>query len=133
MTTEATTTTYVTYKHPGSFMSEESVEPVDVRNPQQQANDAPSSAFAFFYFDVATAIVDVEGERIETSSGRRNISSTYYINAELMSSDKVAALPGDHSILLSNMRGNGWDPVVRCRTGNFQPFEADKHELVTTS
>lgn len=133
MTTEATTTTYVAYQHPGSFFSEESVKPVDARNPQQQANDAPDTAFAFFYFDIVTTVVNVEGERIETSSGRRNITKTYYIDAELLTSDQVAALPGDHSILLSNMRGNGWDPIVRCRTGNFQPFEEDKHELLTTS
>lgn len=133
MTTEATTTTYVAYQYPGSFFSEESVKPVVARNPQQQANDAPDSAFAFFYFDIVTTVVNVEGERIETSSGRRNIIKTYYIDAELLTSDQVAALPGDHSILLSKMRGNGWDPIVRCRTGNFQPFEEDKHELLTTS
>lgn len=133
MITEATTTTYVVYKHPGSLFCEESVKPVDVRNPQQQANDAPDGAFAFFYFDEVTIIVDVEGERIETSSGRRNITGIYYINAELMTSDDVAALPGDRSTLLRNMRCNGWDPIVRCRTGNFQPFKVGKDELVTVS
>jgi len=132
MTNQATTTTYVAYQHPGSFFSEETVKPVNARNPQQQADDAPDSAFAFFYFDIVTTVVDVECERIETTSGRRNISKTYYIDAELLTSNEVAALPGDHSILLSNMRGNGWDPIVRCRTGNVQPFEADKHVLVTT-
>ena len=107
MNSEATTTTYVAYMHPGTFFSEESIKPVDERNPQQQASDAPDSAFAFFYFDVVTTIVIVGGERIETSSGR-------------------------HNILLSNMRDNGWDPIVRCRTGNFQPFETGKHELIKT-
>ena len=133
MTPEATTTTNIAYQYPGSFFSEESVNPVEARNPQQHANDAPDTAFAFFYFDVVTTIVDVEGERIETSSGRRNISTTYYIDGELLTSAQVAALPGDHSILLSNMRSNGWDPIMRCRTGNFQPFEAGKHELLVTS
>lgn len=133
MTTEATTTTYVAYQRPGLFFAEEYVKLVDTRNLQQQVNDAPDSAFAFFYFDIVTTVVNVEGERIETSSGRRNISNTYYIDAELLTSEQVAALPGDHSILLSNMRSNGWDPIVRCRTGNFQPFDEDKHELLTTS
>lgn len=133
MTNEASTTTYVAYQHPGSFFSEESVKPVGTRDPQQQANDALDNAFAFFYFDVVKSIVDIEGERIETSSGRRNISKTYYVNAELLDYDAVSALPGDYAILLSNMRGNGWSAIVRCRTGNFQPFEPAKHELVTTS
>jgi hypothetical protein len=133
MSNEATTTTYVAYQHPGILFTEESVQPVDARNPQQQANDAPDGAFAFFYFDIVTTVVNVEGERIETSSSRRNITKTYYIDAELLTSDQVAALPGDYSILLSNIWYNGWDPIVRCRTGNFQPFEEDKYELVTTS
>jgi hypothetical protein len=133
MTTEATKTTYVAYLHPGSFLLEESVKPVDARNPQQQANDAPESAFAFFYFDIVSATVSVQGEPIGTSSDRLNISKTYYIDAKLLTSDEVAALPGDHNILLSNMRCNGWDPIVLCRTGNFQPFAENDHELLTTS
>jgi hypothetical protein len=133
MTTDATTTTYIAYQHPGSFLAEESVMPVGTRNPQQQANDAPDSAFAFYYFDVVTTIVNAGGELINTSSGRRNISNTYYIDAKLLTSDQVTALPGDNSILLSNMRGNKWDLIVLCRTGNFQPFIEGKHELITTS
>lgn len=129
---QATTTTYVAFQHPGAFFSEESVTKVTTRNPERDAVKASDSVFAFFYFDIVTTVVDVAGERIETASGRRNISKTYYIDAELLTSVQVAALPGDNHILLSNMRGNGWDPIVRCRTGNFQPFEADKHELVTT-
>lgn len=42
---------------------------------------------------------------------------------ELLTSADVEALEGDHKILLSNMAGNGWDPIVRTRRGNFQPFE----------
>lgn len=133
MNTETTTTTCVAYQHFGRFFWEESVKPVNAPNPQQQANDAPDSAFAFFYFDIVTGVVNVEGERIKISSGRLNITKMYYIDAELLTSDQVAKLPGDHSILLSNMQGNGWDLIVRCRTGNFQLFEVDKHKLLTTS
>jgi hypothetical protein len=133
MTSEATTTTYVAYQHPGTFFWEESKESVDMRNPQQQANNAPDSAFAFYYFDIVTMIVDVEGERIETSSDRRNISKTYYVDAELLDYDAVSALPGDNSILLSNMRCNEWDTIVRCRTGNFQTFVPARHELLIKS
>lgn len=31
----------------------------------------------------------------------------------------------DYRILLSNMRGNGWDPIVRTRRGNFQPINPE--------
>lgn len=130
MTEQATTTTYVAYQIPGVLYSEETVEKVDVRNPQQAAKSAPNNAFAFFYYDVVKTVVDVEGKRIGTASSRLNISKTYYIDAELLTDDQVAALAGDNDILLGNIRGGG---IVRCRGGNFRPFEADKHELVTTS
>lgn len=42
---------------------------------------------------------------------------------ELLTNVEVAALPGNHETLLSNMRSNGWDTVVRTRVGNFQPFQ----------
>lgn len=132
MTIRPTRTTYVAYQHPGIFLSEESVVRVEVCDPQQQANDAPGSAFAFFYFDVVTTVVYVDGERIVTHSDRCNISSTYYIDAKLMTFSEVASLPGDTGILLSSMRSNKWDSVVRCRTGNVQPFEPDRCELVST-
>jgi hypothetical protein len=128
----ATTTTYVAFQHPGALFSEESVVKVMTRNPERDAVKAEGSVFAFFYFDIVTTVVDVAGERIETASGRRNISKTYYIDAELLTSDQVAALPGDNRILLRNMRYNGWDSIVRCRTGNFQPFEQDRQEMVST-
>jgi len=137
---EGTVTTYVAYLHPGSFFSEESVSKVPNRDPNQQTKDAPQSAFAFFYYDIVTSVVDVEGERIETASTRRNISKTYYVDAELLDYAAVEALaneegisPTSHRILLSNMHGNGYDLVVRCRTGNFQPYEPDKQELVSSS
>jgi hypothetical protein len=43
---------------------------------------------------------------------------------ELLTSAQVAALPGDHRILLSNMEYNDdCDPIMRTRCGNFQPFK----------
>jgi hypothetical protein len=133
MTSESTTVTYLAYWHRGIISSEESVEPVKVRDPQQHANNAPNSAFAFFYYDIITSTVDVDGEHIDTSTGRHNVTPTYFINARAMTYDEVAALPSNNSILLSNMRGNRWDRVVRCRTGNITPVEEGEYELITTS
>jgi hypothetical protein len=128
-----TTITYVTYYCPGLLFPEETVKPVDVRDPQQQANKAPANAFSFYYYDIVRAIVYVDGERVETSSEPRNISKVHYIDAKLLNYDEVSALPGDNATLLGNMRGNGWHNVVLCRTGNFQPFDPARHQLVTTS
>jgi hypothetical protein len=38
--------------------------------------------------------------------------------------EEVEALEGDHRILLSNMRGNGWPEIVQTRRGNWQPVDA---------
>lgn len=41
--------------------------------------------------------------------------------------DQVRAMGFD--ILASNMRANGWPTVIRCRTGNWQPFDDDDRLL----
>lgn len=119
----ATVTTYVEYLYPGAFFSEESATPVTGRDPARIAREASASVFAFRFYDIATTTVTVGGEQVETRSGAINATARYYIDAEKLTAAAVEALPGDHKILLSNMRGNGWDPILRCRTGNFQPLE----------
>ena len=128
----AVTTTYIAYLTPGSFMSEESTRKVEKRNPEEDIKEAPEYAFAFFYFDIVKTSVKVGDEQVDTSSGRRNISNRYYIDAEVLDLKAVEALEGDTEILIRNMKGNGYDQVVRCRTGNFQPLD-EKDVLLTTS
>jgi len=121
--TEPVTTTYVRYLYPGIFFPEESIREVADRNPGRVAHEADPAVFAFEFFDRMRTAVLAGGEEIEMDSGAIGKSGLYYIDAEPMTAADVAALPGDHSILLSNMRGNDWDPVLRCRTGNFRPLE----------
>jgi len=121
--TDPVTTTYVRYLYPGSFFPEESVREVTGRDPERTAREADPAVFAFEFFDRVKMAVVASGEEVEVGSGAIRKSGLYYIDAEPMTSADVAALPGDHSILLSNMRSNGWDPVLRCRTGNFRPLE----------
>jgi hypothetical protein len=121
--TAPTVTTYVEYLYPGTFFSEESAHPVAERNPQRIAREAPPGVFAFRLYDIATTTVHVGGQQVVTRSGALNATGRFYIDAEKLTYADVEALPGDHRILLANMRGNGWDPILRCRTGNFQPLE----------
>lgn len=120
---EPTITTYVEYLYPGSFFSEESAHPVPARDPARIAREAPDGVFAFRFYDIATTTVTVGGQDVATRSSALNATGRYYIDAEKLTYADVEALPGDHRILLSNMRGNGWDPILRCRPGNFQPLE----------
>lgn len=123
LTAQVSTTTYVSYLYPGIIASGESTKEVPDRNPEREAREADDNAFAFSYFDIVSALVQIDETRIQTTSDRRNISCTYYIDGEVLDVDQVAAMPGDNRILLDNMRINEWDHVVRCRAGNLQPFE----------
>ncbi len=122
----AVTTTYLEYLFPGILMPEISTGPVSSRDPQRAAREAPPHAFAFRFYDVITTTV----WDTPLWTGEINASGRYYIDAEKLTIADVEALPGNHRILLGNMRINGWDPVLRCRTGNFQPLQ-DGDELIS--
>lgn len=124
---ETTVTSYVTYYFPGTFFSEESGRPVGSRDPRQAAVNAPETAFAFTFHDVATTTAEVDGQEVKLASRAPNQSGRFYIDAEKLTADDVAAMGDDGRILLSNMRGNNWPVMLRCRTGNYQPLtEADQ-------
>jgi hypothetical protein len=127
------TITYVTYQEPGLLFPETSGRQVDHRDPQRAADEAPTNAYAFRFHDVVTTTVEVDGKPVETRSvNPRNVSKTYYIDAKVLDAATVAALPGDHDILLSNMLGNRWEYVLLCRPGNFQPYDEETDVLVYT-
>ena len=129
MSTE--TTTYVTYLLPGIMITEESVHAVAHRDPRQAAADAPADAFAFTFHDQVTATATVDGQEVPLTSRALNKSKRFYIDAEKLTYADVEALDGDHHILLANMRGNRWETMLRCRTGNYQPLE-DGDQVITS-
>lgn len=111
--------------YPGSFYPEEG-RPVEISDASSgTALDAVPDDGRWFAVEVATHVE----KRYASSAGDEmwvpsNSSDRYRIYiGELLTSDDVRALPGDHTILLSNMQSNGWDPIVRTRRGNFQPLE----------
>jgi hypothetical protein len=122
-------TTYIEYLYPGTFYSESSARVSPGRDPDRAAREAPESAFAFRFYGRAAAEITVDGQPVTLKSGEIRATGRYYIDAEALDAAAVAALPGDYSILLSNMRGNGWGVILRCRTGNFQPLQ-DGDEIV---
>ncbi len=109
-------TTYVEFLHPGIFMSEESVKKVKSRDVLELK--VPKTAFAFKFFGIKSTIVD----GIKLTSERLNISPTYFFGGRIMTLDEVCKELPDARTLISNMKCNHWDRIIRCRTGNFQPF-----------
>lgn len=123
----ATTRTRITATplYPGSFFPEDG-RPVEIPDADPQTALAAFSGddVGWFALEVVTATqkrwTDGDGEEMWRNDGT---TSRYriYVGEALTAAD-VARLPGDHHILLSNMRGNEWERVVRTRRGNFQPL-----------
>lgn len=111
--------TFVTYLLPGAFVAEETSRPVESRSVEEAVREAPEHAYAFTFW-----------ERLETEHagekliGRpRDRSKRYYLGGEVMTVEDVRGLDGDFRTLIANMESNRWYQVIRCRTGNFQPFK----------
>jgi hypothetical protein len=122
------THTFVEVLYPGVFYPEESVYKVKTRDPQAIADKCPT-AFCFEFYDQTRKQVKVDGEHQTVSGKPKNKSGRYYPGATVMTVEDVKRLPGDHSILVSNMEGNNWPRVVKTRRGNFQPFKKGDHIL----
>jgi hypothetical protein len=102
-------------------------------DPRMQDSLVANRAYAFSFYDVVTVTVEgvpgVEGPVI-TSGSRVNESKLHYLGGQVMDKDEVAANVPDSDTLISNMECNGWPSVIKCRTGNFQPFDPAEHVLV---
>lgn len=108
---------------PGTLMPESTVRELTSRDPEEALSCAPDHAFAFTIYDVEDA-PDL-GPDFKVTAKRKNVSGRYYIDAEPFEIAEVRAMGED--ILAANMQANRWDTVVRCRTGNWQPFTDEDH------
>jgi hypothetical protein len=116
------TETFVELFFPGAFVSENSQFKVETRDPQAIADMYPN-AYCIQFYDLTSKEVVVDGEKQRVSGKRKNLSPKYYPFGRVLNTDDVRKMPGDHHILIANMECNNWPKVVRCRTGNFQPFQ----------
>lgn len=113
---------YVEFYYPGSFVSETSTEEIESRT----ANfEIPKYCFGFMFFDQEETLLD--GETLY--GNRKNKSNFFYFGKAYTLAEVKKTFP-DARILISNMKGNGWDSVVKTRRGNFQPLE--KEDVVLT-
>jgi hypothetical protein len=129
--TEQAIVTYVTYLYPGLIVSEESTHRADSRDPVRAAREASRHAYAFRFHEVLATVATLGAEDVEMCSSPRNHSGWYYIDGEDLTAAEVADLPGDHRVLLDNMRINGWRRMVHCRAGNWLPMASG--DLVISS
>lgn len=124
MTAKIRTLITATPLYPGSFFPEEG-RPVEIPDADPQTAIAAIPDPKWFALDVRTRRQKrwTDGDGGEMWHTASELSRyRIYVGEELTEED-VKRLDGDHSILLANMRGNGWERIVRTRQGNFQPVE----------
>lgn len=113
---------YVEFFYPGSFMSESSAKEVSDRNAT--VTEIPQGAYGYRHF--SREEVTQDGELL-LGKAKDHSPMTYF--GEVLTLEQVQALKPakNYDILISNMKCNGWDRVVRTVRGNFQPLnEGDK-------
>jgi hypothetical protein len=133
-------TTHVEFLLGGRFFPDPYGWEVDTRDvdtllsdPRMQEDQIANRAYAFTFFDSVTVTVeDVPGVTgpVITGGTRVNKSKLHYLSGRVMTKAEVQAEIPDSDILVSNMEGNGWPTVIKCRTGNMQPFDPAEHVLV---
>lgn len=114
---------FIIYLMPGSFMSETSSREVLNWGVQDAIEAAPKNAFCF-YFKTMEQKDGVWGGPKEIDR-----SGTYFLGGEVFSYADIPDTSKYHT-LRSNMKSNGWDYVIKCRTGNYQPFASDKGDVL---
>ncbi len=107
---------FVEFSYPGIFVSEYSHEEIAERKPELV--NVPEDAFAYRFYDQVQTIVD--GELL--TGERKNYSGITYFG-KVYTLEEVKAQFPEYTTLISNMKCNGWNRVVRTRKGNWQPFE----------
>ncbi len=128
-----TTTTFVAYLRPGVVISEESNRVVPTRSPLRDAQSAPDTAYAFYYFDILKTNIEIDGESVEFQSRqRRNPSRLYYIDGKLYGRRGSDVISGSAERLRYEHDNNGQPLQVLCRRGNLMPFDPDTDELIAT-
>jgi len=108
----------------GVFMSESSEE--EVKERDHTIIDAPKDCFGYRFFSREEA--EDHGEILK---GKNKDYSGFYYFGTVMTKEQVEKHVDNPDTLLSNMRINNWDRVVKTRLGNFQPFNRDKDVILT--
>lgn len=126
------------YSFRGSLFDEHQIihlTATDLDTAQDEAQFlAPEGAYAFCLFQIRPNDPDTDEQvrrllhpdyNVMISGRRVNETGRFFLGGELRNTAEVEAMNdnGRYDILLSNMSGNGWDPVVFTRTGNVVPFE----------
>jgi hypothetical protein len=79
----------------------------------------PKSSFGFYFFDAQ----DAQGKK------RFNISPIYYKGGTIYRVATLRRTFPNERVLIRSMEINGYKCVIRCCTGNWQPFREDSGDV----
>lgn len=124
------------YLIPGSLFPEDEVQQLDERSVEAAMEVAPHGAYCFTLYDTAIADFDFDAGLFKVIPIPQNESERIYMGGQVFTCDELRALaveegdPSKYRILIANVtRYPDGQPVegraIRCRTGNWQPFEDD--------
>lgn len=122
------------YLLPGSFFSEDESRELPERSVDAAVAAAPKHAFAFKLYDTAILDFEFDAGLWRVFPIPQNESVTHYIGGEVFTCDDLRALavaegkPDGYRVLIGNVTrytpsGYVEGKAIRCRTGNWQPFE----------
>jgi len=100
---------YVEFIYAGTFLSESSTEAIGSRN---QEIVMPEGAYGYRLFDRVEHTID--GELLV---GKGKNYSAWHYKGEVYDAERVEREVPNSSVLLSNMRINGWSKVLKCNQG----------------
>ena len=116
---EETRKTYIEFSHPGAFFSEYTTREVEDRDVWKVV--MPDDAFAFRFFDIVATTTD---DKVKLVSSRLNVSPTHYYGGQVFSLAELKRDYPESRTLIANITSEENQKAIRCRTGNWQPFEA---------
>lgn len=126
---------FVEFFSPGTFFAETSVrevsswdtkEAVGLAETIKERHGAKPYGFQFFTSIVADPVPDGEGGTLEVEPKEVKRSGTYFLGGKLMNLEAIAGI-ADYSILLANMRCNGW-PIVIENSNSYRSTHPFKEE-----
>lgn len=109
------------FLYPGVMFSESSTHEVESREVSKVK--VPKNAFGFKFFDILSVVVDADGKKVQLTSEHINVSPMHYYGGKLYTVAELKREFPNERTLIGNIEGNGYKKAVRCRTGNWQPFE----------
>lgn len=120
----------VEYLLPGWFMPEKTTRELPERSAEAAVALAPEGAYCFQFYDSPIVDFEFDAARFRVLPIAQNKSKgRYYIGGEVFTPDDLRSLavaegdPGKYRTLIANVECNDWGRAIRCRCGNWQPFE----------